>query len=96
MLLDSGLRIVWEPNHSENDTVCHKKHSISNGNTDFLVFIFMHLSFPPLLSCYFVFEHVSGSGWLSDWNRCCAWIVVTLFWCDCTSVCEYNRWLWLK
>lgn len=75
---------------TENDTACHKKQRISNGNTDFLVFLFMSLffyfSFTPLLLCYFVFEHVSGCALLSDWNRCCAWIVVALFWCDCITV----------
>lgn len=57
---------------------------------------FFYFSFTPLLLCYFVFEHVSGSGLLSDWNRCCAWIVVALFWCDCNSMCEYVQRLWWK
>lgn len=84
----------------EIDRACHKKHWISNGNKDFLVLLFACLfpfiSFTPLLSSYFVFEHVSGSWLLSDWNRCCAWIVVALFWCDCSSMCEYVRRLWWK
>lgn len=50
------------------------------------VFLFFYFSFTPLLSCYFVFEHDSGSDPLSDWNRCCAWIVVALFWGDCSSM----------
>lgn len=60
------------------------------------VSLYFYSSFSQLLSCSFVFEHVSGSSLLSDWNRCCAWIVVVLFWCDCSSVCEYVQWLWWK
>lgn len=59
-------------------------------------FLFFYFSFTPLLSCYFVFEHDSGDDPLSDWNRCCAWIVVALFWCDCNSMCEYIQRLWWK
>lgn len=45
--------------------MCHEKHTISNGNPAFSCFPF-HVSvfsspLTPLLSCYFVFEHVSGT-----------------------------------
>lgn len=87
--MGSGLRCAW----SENSRTGHKKHRISNGNRDFLVLLFTCLSFPLFLfysgaSMLFYFEHVSGSGLFSDWNRCCAWIVVALFWCDWDRVCE--------
>lgn len=51
------------------------------------VCLFFYFFFTPLLSCYSVFEHVSGKYLISDWNRCCAWIVVALFCCDCSRTC---------
>lgn len=67
----------------------------------FLVLLFTCLSFPLFLfysgaSMLFYFEHVSGSSLFSDWNRCCAWIVVALFWCDWDRVCECFQWFLVK
>ena len=62
----SGRRTVWEPNYLENGTVCHKKHWISNGNTDFLVFIFMCLSF--LLFLFYSIAFMLFCFWTCFWQ----------------------------
>lgn len=69
---DSGLRTVWEPNHLENDTVCHKKHWLSNGNTDFLVFIFMCLSF--LVFLFYSIAFMLFRFWTCFWQRLALWL----------------------
>ena len=85
----------------ENDTVCHRKHRISMEIQTVLFFFvhgtrFLYFSFTPLLLCNLVFEHVSGSDFSTDWNRCCVWIAVALFWCNCNNMYECIWRLWWK
>ena len=96
----SELRPVWEPNgkwHRVPQKTLNIKWKYRLSCFPFHASLFSFIS--PLLHCFHAisfFEHVSGSGFLSDWNRCCAWIVVALFWCDCNSTCEYIQRLWWK
>lgn len=80
---DSELRTVWEPNQSENDTVCHKKHWISNGNTDFLVFLFMCLSF--LLFLLYSIAFMLFRFWTCFWPRLAFWLEQMLC-LDCSGI----------